>query len=106
MRSFLRFWVAIMNIATLVGGIYAAITLLLSIRNIVIDREPDFSSVIAISFVIIPYCIARALAALADILPIDAPPNENIAPCPACLSDVPLSASKCRYCQTTLIPTD
>jgi ribosomal protein L40E len=102
MRQNFRTLANICHGLTVIGGVYAAAILLTSLHNITSEGLPDFSSVITISFVILPYCIGRVFEALAARESID----DSHSLCPACHSIIPDAATKCRYCQSTLNPTD
>lgn len=60
MQYFLRSASNVFYLLTIIGGFVAAWVVFVSIKNMAIAGGPDFSSVIALSFPIIPYCIARA----------------------------------------------
>ncbi len=102
MRKLFDFLAILFNVLTVIGGGYAAVILVKSVDNISRYDAPDFSSVIAISYLLIPYCLARTFRSLADRAAADV--EIETAPCPACLSQIPFSASVCRYCQEKLIP--
>lgn len=101
----LEIWRTLANIshvATILGCAVASYILFASIVGMGSNGGPDFSSVIGLSFVVIPYCAGRTFEALAA-RPVDEDKYDN-SPCPACKSSVPKAATRCKYCQSTLIP--
>lgn len=86
---------------TIIGCAIATYVLYLSFSNMSVGGGPDFSSVIALSFVIIPYCAGRVFESIAARPPeVD---KNSMTPCPACRSYVPKSATKCKHCHTDLL---
>lgn len=104
MRPYFNFLAGLCHVLTILGGIYAAIVLFGSLYNIAYRDIPDFSSVIALSFAIIPYLLGRAFQSLAELAKQYEPADREVAQCPACMGLVPYSASICRHCHSELIP--
>lgn len=60
MDGFLRSASNVFYGLTILGGLFAALVVAVSLGNMS-SGGPDFSGVIAVTFAIIPYCIARAI---------------------------------------------
>ncbi len=87
---------------TILGCAVATYLLFGSLFGMGTGGGPDFSSVIGLSFVVIPYCAGRVFEGVAARpLKVD---TSKVAPCPVCRSFVPKSATRCKHCQIVLIP--
>lgn len=87
---------------TIIGCAIASYLLFASMTAMGTGGGPDFSSVIGLSFVVIPYCAGRVFESVGSRpLKVD---SSKMAACPECRSFVPKAATRCKHCQSTLVP--
>ena len=101
MREIYYLLANICHVLTLLGCAFAAWVFFLAFGNMATGQGPDFSAVIGITAVIIPYCAGRVFEAIAARpAMVD---KYTMTPCPACRSFVPKAATRCKHCHTDLL---
>lgn len=90
------------HVLTIIGCGVATWILFVSLNNTAISSMPDFSSVVGLSFVVIPYCAGRVFESVATRPPRINKDTHSL--CPACRRYVHNAATRCMHCHAELTP--